>query len=991
MALPERQIYDDDHSEQPVTRPKLGVIDGGGESTERKSGHLKSVTDDPERIKQKEEGGEKATGANRAESKEAGLLPGARMLPGGENDSGGWTTQLKNKSGRRFFANITRRKAFVTGSAAGGIIGIVFLMVSFLQGPLQFVHFAQLLEQFHFGDSQDFMDGRIGKLIQYARTTDATQNRNMSTAGNKIADVYEAKLRRAGMEPVYDQRTRRISSLEIDTNTAEGKKAIKEIERHGTSISIDESGKATVNLEGSSARARRRAISAMVSAMGMGKVSGSLGARVLKIRAGVDFHPLKNIARAADERARLGFDKWREEKLDERNKSIQEGTKTQDADVAKSGSTDPDNPDNPTDAAEADKAVTESNAIMDEATKPNTDINTRIEGVRGAINKGVGVTAVVGLVCGIQKIGTESAIIQESNVIKPLIRVGMNVVTTGGQVMSNKDVSMEELGVIAESFYSEEDGSWMDAKSIQAEMGVEQTGKDIPDAARPGKDKPGFFKAIDEVVGFIPGGEQACSAVTSTVGGIAMTVAGIAASATGVFSVVASGLSEVVQDRIAAQIIPGIVRWLAGEAVDLTSAKGGVFGSIANYGAFLANNNQMMSMGGIPQTPAAVSQLREEREIKIRDEMQHKDWYARYLDMSEPNSLAAKSILSNPHLASTGSALGYIGSFPSRSLGSLTGSITNLFPHAKAAPTPFDYGVDAYGYSLPEIDSDEHADPYEIANRVEPKIDALNEKYGDCFGSTVDSSGKLTIKESKSYVELNTMGQCQDPNNAELTDYRFYLADTMGAKTLLCYEAEDEDACSQIGAGQSTPGNNNPTTPVLNGVECPANMTETKQVGGTTYYKLPPAPGGEYTIYSRDARRYGQKDLICVLYTVAKAYKAMYGPRSTMDIGDLNAAGHKSHKWGVAVDLDAQGEVVAADNVNSPKKYSTEATIALGKLFVDTGYIKNIWYCSNDGATEAIKGYAASVGKPINMKCLPGHYNHFHVDINTPRGPEDTP
>jgi len=168
----------------------------------------------------------------------------------------------------------------------------------------------------------------------------------------------------------------------------------------------------------------------------------------------------------------------------------------------------------------------------------------------------------------------------------------------------------------------------------------------------------------------------------------------------------------------------------------------------------------------------------------------------------------------------------------------------------------------------------------------------------------------------------------------------------------------------------------------LDGVQCPANLEAHPSQPG--YFRMPDAPNGEYTKYSIPERQYGSRELVCVLYSVALAYYEQMDARSHMDIGDLNASGHKSHYKGIAADLDGQGEIVAADNENydSPP-YSTEATITLGKLFVDTGQMKNLWWCGDgDGSLEAIVAYANSQGKPFEgAQCLTGHYNHFHVDV----------
>lgn len=173
----------------------------------------------------------------------------------------------------------------------------------------------------------------------------------------------------------------------------------------------------------------------------------------------------------------------------------------------------------------------------------------------------------------------------------------------------------------------------------------------------------------------------------------------------------------------------------------------------------------------------------------------------------------------------------------------------------------------------------------------------------------------------------------------------------------------------------------------VEGVECPATMEPHPSQAG--YFKMPDAPNGEYTFDAGAGpeQRYGSETLVCVLYTVALAYKAKYQDQSTIDIGDLNASGHKSHFKGVANDLSADGAIAAA---NDHTGYDTAATIELGKMFVDTGKLKNIWWCPPDASFNgqdqgeshvAIRSYAEEKGTPVNIKCIEGHRNHFHIDI----------
>ena len=68
------------------------------------------------------------------------------------------------------------------------------------------------------------------------------------------------------------------------------------------------------------------------------------------------------------------------------------------------------------------------------------------------------------------------------------------------------------------------------------------------------------------------------------------------------------------------------------------------------------------------------------------------------------------------------------------------------------------------------------------------------------------------------------------------------------------------------------------------------------------YYQLPKSTDGAYMSYSCPAQSWGSKELVSVLYTVAQRWKKEH-PKGVLMIGDLNASGHKSHKWGRGVDI----------------------------------------------------------------------------------------
>lgn len=185
------------------------------------------------------------------------------------------------------------------------------------------------------------------------------------------------------------------------------------------------------------------------------------------------------------------------------------------------------------------------------------------------------------------------------------------------------------------------------------------------------------------------------------------------------------------------------------------------------------------------------------------------------------------------------------------------------------------------------------------------------------------------------------------------------------------------------------------------------------------YCRMPDAPNGEYELlWRKEWDRYGpqvwgSEELIAVLYTVAVNWRHEYCtklniPLSTckarLYIRDMTSPYHFSHKWGSAADLHAttNGTDCAANFTGvygcSKSKYNASATITLGKILLDTGYVRLILH---NGDTIPING--SSVNREINnyaKQTLPtrfqsrnavqhvdGHDDHFHIyldrNINT--------
>jgi hypothetical protein len=810
--------YDDEKEDlqQPVAD---GSHDDLGTSPEQRDQEV----DDLENL-YSAESAPKQDASTPADEKEENKLDD-QVGKGYTSDSKGDEKSSKSKSSKnkRGVAGIVS-VIIVTGSV--GMLGI-------LQGPFQLVHAAQLLQRFHYTSDEEFMDGRAGQLIRYARHFRNPQKRNMGMIGNKIADHYEAKMRSSGITPEY--RGTRIQTLSFDMSNPKAVTALKEIEARGGTITGMENGRATVDLsvESGGTRSRRIGMKGVVKGMGLSKVSSAVGSRTMVRRAGVDFHPLKNIARTGDEKLRSYWKKRQAERNERRKNGVN-------ADI----DTDLRNPD--TDPPETD--------AMDEGRLNSADA-PKLDGKISKLAKITGAFAIVGAVCSVQQMGDSLDEMQQVLIVLPLIRMGTEVVAMGNQVMDGKDVNFDELGATATQFYDEvaEIGakSFFSAASIQSELGEEVTGPDIPDGAKPSKEKPAFFRAIDSVVdGLTAGhGSSVCAAVNSPIGTAASYLGDglLAFLSGGAVSAAASVVGSVVTDRFVSFFADDLVRWGASKPLAI-NAKGALLGNYVNYGGLLGGNENAMAHGGAALSQGQVSALKKEQEqIRLARQTQ-KSPFDKYLNLYDVDSLASRSLIQNPDLASPTATVASIFRAPLSIFSGFGNLISRtISPGVFAQESePYDYGIDRYGFSQEDSEDPMLENPAENAEWVEARLSDLNGKYSKCFGTKIDpttfaiqdtTNGEgVKYTDLKKYEAEDECGSADTPNRSEgFRRYKMYLADQYAAKSMVCYEGIDDEACEEIGfvadGGGQTGGSNGSTgTPNTGGKIVGDPYTDTTEV-----------------------------------------------------------------------------------------------------------------------------------------------------------------
>ena len=167
MAEPARKqpVYDDDFSPEPVTRPNLKKLEGGGETTPRETGHLRAV--DSKSESKAESDNDRSVSSENLKAKEKTSGSGTTVSSQHENQIGGGFSNEsgpKSKIGKLFASARNRKRAAVGGGIAGGIIGfLVFLFVSFI--PLKIVHMVENLQNRFMSTSHSAMEATTSNLV----------------------------------------------------------------------------------------------------------------------------------------------------------------------------------------------------------------------------------------------------------------------------------------------------------------------------------------------------------------------------------------------------------------------------------------------------------------------------------------------------------------------------------------------------------------------------------------------------------------------------------------------------------------------------------------------------------------------------------------------------------------------------------------------------------------------------------------------------------
>ncbi len=204
---PQQQQYDDDQVSEPNIRPQLGVVPGGGETSEPRRGHLSSVPDSSApsgdgtaessgKLRALEGGGESSPRTGKLAAVNSDVPKKNASLGDQEADPGGKSFFTGGKKGKKKFGGklldkLGSKKVLLIGAGSGVlVVGIVIIALLVLASSMKVVDVAQNITSYEFARVTRQFSKAAGRTAESALAVEATDD---ATHGGLKAKFTEVK------------------------------------------------------------------------------------------------------------------------------------------------------------------------------------------------------------------------------------------------------------------------------------------------------------------------------------------------------------------------------------------------------------------------------------------------------------------------------------------------------------------------------------------------------------------------------------------------------------------------------------------------------------------------------------------------------------------------------------------------------------------------------------------------------------------------------
>lgn len=775
--------------------------------------------------------GDKASGAANAAGAAA---VGAAGLEAAEGAAGLFNPEVGAARGIKsaLFGSRRRKQTTIGGAVTGLIVGGGFFGLTIVSGPLEFIHMAQLLTKFHFTSQSNAQDGRLTKELRFAKyyKSGMVERTRLGFMGNHYANIYEAKLNAQGFESAYSRNYGRFNGYVIDQTAPQFKnlspeeriKLIKQ--KYGVDVKLGKnirgspsqiSEKLVVDAKGLNPRQQRALTRALLVDAGESKMSATIGGRLMGKRNAASWSPIKKLDgylldkledRASRVKSKTKL--WREN----RARAIQIGAPPE-ISTGVGGNDDPKA--TPAErnarAAQAASAKGGADAVAGEGAGAGAEVvsgnpdatNSFRDSLKSKLTgKGVGgAAAAVGVVCLLRGLAQNAGDIKQAEVIEPTIRLGVEAMSLGSQIMAGKNVDLDQLANYSKLMHGEDKNgqltSWNQAASISYENG--QSGGVAADNTL---STLGDGTPFDDLIKS-PANEvltPVCSTVVS---------AGLV-----VLSFYGGPVSAVVGIALGITVFPKIIdaasHWLAGRAVD-TFPKGADYGNYVNYGAFLAANDQAQAAGGVQLSSPQLAELNNLNRADDTTDFHNHNIAYQIFNPNDSRTLVASLIdKQNPNITTNVASLASSFSRIGQSTVGMFGSL--LSTKVSAATPSYSYGkLPTIGFDQQLLNDKRFENSFDNANIAADILERQDggtyvQKAKECFGDTVarDSAGRWNVTSERgasAHYDKIAGKQCDSTDESWLR-IRMFILDTESMAPMACL-ADDEQSCSDVGFGSA--------------------------------------------------------------------------------------------------------------------------------------------------------------------------------------------
>jgi hypothetical protein len=755
----------------------------------------------------------------------------------------------KAKSKGKF--RITRKQALI-GAGTSGIISLVVAFFGVISsGPLEFVHIAQLLTKLGFSSQQDAEDGRLMKIARYINEPSKPQNTRLGFVGTHVANKLDARRKDAtGVESHFD-RVGVFDYYVVDRNNDKFKgKSLDEVKAQiANDYSIDESAVHTVlGPNGLEYRfnpdpggfnlfkrytSQTRTARTLLGESGLSKVASYVGGRILTLRAGWTFHPIRKldgaIQTAALRAGQKGIDKLKEQFKSDQSTHIEGGAITPPGgDPSAQQGTDSSGkpvPPDPVSTQNKDAvAGIKADAQSIDPNNPQTvaDASSHIKAKIAA-----GGSTLIGAICVLKSINQSVNTERQAKVVAPMMKMAGQYINLGSQVQSGQDLTALQTGFFSDQLdATDKNGNltstWNQAQSIEAEQGLpQQTGNDIPKQAQVFTGGGPFdFLNIIPLVG------TACDIAGSTFGQI--------------FSIVAGPVNYLVSGAVLGDVAGFMANWLSGAPISPVAA-GKDLGNYMAYGTRASGNQQYAAAGGVEMSTTDEQTLKTTTASLDNADFRTKSIAYRLFNTGDSQTLASHLIDNYGSAGPVQTIATMVRSFGNIFAGALKAPASLLSSVVHAASPPYDYhGMKKVGFTADELGDHTYDNPFDNACRVAGGGCKLANGRTITTGILDGPNGKTYIDRAKTCFDVNiggdsTSGWTTDSNTEAVnfldTTYqgtdckdsaqdwlrvRFWLLDTSTIEGYDCYQGDSDTAdqsCTDVGFQNQSGASTTPSAP----------------------------------------------------------------------------------------------------------------------------------------------------------------------------------